>query len=128
MAVRAADLSVLPERRPIAHHLVREPRRSVQDLRLRRVRAISQGVRRTPRLTSGHAGRRFGCDADAGCGGDAARIQVIGSLKPERKNARLCAARFCFLPWSVVRDPSTRFALRATNDVQRTMATGLPAC
>ena len=53
LEVRAAHLPVLPEQRPHADHVVCDAGRAVPRLRVRRLSALSEGVRRPPR----HAAR-----------------------------------------------------------------------
>ena len=57
LAIRAAHLPVQPEWRPLEDHVVCQPRWPVSALRVRRLRAIRQGVRRAPRLAPGDACR-----------------------------------------------------------------------
>ena len=58
LEVRAADLPVLPQQRPRAHHVIRDAGRAVSRLRVRRVQAVSEGVRRPAGGTAGHADGR----------------------------------------------------------------------
>ena len=55
LEVRAADLPVLPQQRPVAHHVVRHAGRPVSRLCLRRLPALSEGLRRPPRQPTGDA-------------------------------------------------------------------------
>ena len=87
LALSSDLLPVLPERRPDADHVARQPRRQVPDQRLRRVPAIHQGLRRAPRPASGLAGRGFDRDPAAGRGGDPARISLINELRPNPGSA-----------------------------------------
>ena len=74
VGVRPADLPVLRQRRPRAHHLVRDARRPVPRLRVRRVPALPEGVRRPQRGASGDGGGGYDRDAAARRGSDAARV------------------------------------------------------
>src|SRR5476651_1668535 len=71
MELRAAHLPVLRQRRPRADHVVRHARRAVPRLRVRRLQAVSEGVRRPPRAAAGDGGGGHDRDAAAGRGGDA---------------------------------------------------------
>src|SRR3989442_663192 len=86
VGVRAADLSVLRERRPRAHHVVRDARRPLPCVRVRRLPPLSQSVRRAQRHASGDGGCGFNRDAAAGCRGDAARICRVVEPRNPRKH------------------------------------------
>ena len=70
----------------IAHHVVRDTRRAVPRLRVRRVPPLSEGVRRAARDAAGDAGGGWRRDAAARRGRDAARLLVA---KCEVRSAKL---------------------------------------
>ena len=74
LEVRAADLPVLPQQRPLADHVVCDDRRPVSRLRVRRLPPVPEGVRRPARHAAGHADGRQRRHAAARRGSDAARI------------------------------------------------------
>ena len=77
MEVRVADVSLLPQQRPVDDHVVCDDRRQVSRLRVRRLSAVSEGVRRPPRDQAGDADRRQRRHVAARCGGNAAGIYVV---------------------------------------------------
>ncbi len=75
VGISGAHLPVLRERRSDAHHLVCDARRPLSRVRLRRLPALSEGVRREERDAAGDGRRRHHRHAAARCGGDAARLR-----------------------------------------------------
>ena len=75
LAVRSDHVPVLPQRGAVADHVVHQPRRPLPAVGVRRLRAVSQGLRRAPGNPPGDARRRFRRDPAARRGGDAARVQ-----------------------------------------------------
>ncbi len=71
------DVSVLPEQRALEDHVVRDTRRAVSRLRVRRVPSIPEGLRRAPRISTGDADGGCGSDTPAGRGGDPARLLFL---------------------------------------------------
>jgi hypothetical protein len=49
LGLRPARLPLLPQRRQVAHHLVRQPRRALPPLRVRCLPAVPEGLRRKTR-------------------------------------------------------------------------------
>src|SRR5215213_8565037 len=70
--VRLTDLPFLSESRAITNYVIRRAtgRAGLPRLRVRRLPSLSEGVRRAPRLTAGHADRGWRRDAAARCGRD----------------------------------------------------------
>ena len=99
-AFGAAHLSVLLERRPRADHVVCDARRPVPRLRVRRLPAVSQGVRRAERVAAGDGVGGFDRDAAARRGRDAAglhRLKKSSVLKSrgarkDRRETFLCVS------------------------------------
>ena len=92
----------------IAHHVIRDDRRAVPRLRVRRVQAVSEGVRRPARDAAGHADGRYRGDAAARRGSHAEGIFELGtplrrsgwlsSLPPQVRRA--CRRRAGPASWS----------------------------
>src|SRR5205814_10396361 len=89
--VRAAHVSVLPERRPDADHVVCDARRPLPRVRVRRLQALSEGVRRAPREPPAHGGGRHDRHAAARRSGDAARVSLNLELRTENSKLKRTA-------------------------------------
>ena len=74
VGVRRVHVPVLRERGPIAHHVVRDARRPLPRLRLRRLPPLSQGVRRAECIAAGDGVGGFDRDAAARRGSDAGAL------------------------------------------------------
>src|SRR5439155_12596338 len=77
VVLRRTHLSVLLERRPDADHVVRDARRTLPRLRVRRLPPLHEGVRRPERDASGHGVGGFDRHAAAGCGGDSEGVSWL---------------------------------------------------
>ena len=78
VAVCGTRVPVLPERRPRAHHLVRDTRRTLPRVGVRRLPALPEGVRRAARDATADGGGGHDRDAAARRRRDAAGLQRVG--------------------------------------------------
>ena len=92
---------VLPQQRPLADHVVCDDRRQVSRLRVRRLPAVSEGVRRPPRDAAGDADGGQRRHTAARRGGDAARIYVV--------TVRRATGDACVAPTVLIRGGGLQF-------------------
>ena len=119
LEVRAADLPVLPQQRPIADHVVCHAGWRIPRVRVRRLHAVSEGLRRPARDAPGHAGRGRGGDAAARRGGDAEGVYgvVQGDVEGVQPRAQSLLRRVTLSGFERGAEQVLRFAREPVEEV-----------